>query len=311
MNINSRILITGARGLVGSAIDRALHLRGFTNIITPSSRQFNLQLQSDTHIMFDSYKPEYVFHCAAKVGGIMANSLYPSDFFRDNIFIQTNVLECAAQSRVIKLLFLGSACAYPKYANCPILESSLLTGELEPSNRAYAIAKISGIEMCAAYRRQYGCNFIAAMPTNLYGPGDHYDLDNSHVLPGMIRRIHEAKHTDQESVTLWGTGTPTREFLYSDDLAEACIFLMDNYNSGELINIGSGDALPLAEVARDVALTVGYSGQIKWDHSKPDGTPNRKLDSSKIFGMGWAPRTMWRTGLAQTYKDFIKTCQTH
>jgi len=304
----SKVLITGGRGLVGSALLRVLRANGFANIEAPRSDELNLCEQEQVRVAMDAIHPDWIFHCAARVGGIVGNAKAPADFIRDNLLMQTNVIEAARRSGVRKLLFLGSACVYPKFANNPIQESSLMTGELEPSNRAYAIAKIAGIEMCQAYRKQYGCNFIAAMPTNLYGLSDHYDLENSHVLPGMIRRMHEAKTAGQPSVTLWGTGQPTREFLFADDLAEACLFLMNYYDEGALINIGSGQEIPLYVAANHVKNAVEYKGWIEWDTSKPDGTPRRQLDSSKIFELGWKPKVSLEDGLARAYLDFV--CRT-
>lgn len=305
MHHSSKILVTGGRGLVGSALLRVLTAKGFTNIAAPRSDIVDLCEQEQVRIMVDEIRPDWVFHCAARVGGIVGNAKAPADFIRDNLLMQTNVIDAAKRFGVRKLLFLGSACAYPKLADNPIQESSLMTGALEPSNRAYAIAKIAGIEMCQAYRKQYGCNFIAAMPTNLYGIGDHYDLENSHVLPGMIHRMHNAKVVKEPLVTLWGTGAPTREFLFADDLAEACLFLMNYYDEAGLINIGSGQEIPLWIAANHVKNVVGFPGFIEWDASKPDGTLRRRLDSSKIFEMGWRPKMDFEEGLALAYKDFL------
>lgn len=307
----SNILVTGGRGLVGSAVVRLLEERGYTSICVPPSKVVDLRERTQTDALFEQVCPEWVIHCAAKVGGIIGNSKAPADFIRDNILINTNVIDAARRYGTLKLLFLGSACAYPKFAANPIKESSLLTGELEPSNRAYAVAKIAGVEMCAAYRKQFGFNCIAAMPTNLYGIGDHYDLENSHVIPGMIRRMHEAQKnfsygvTKDNVVTLWGTGHPTREFLFSSDIADACLFLMENYNEPELINIGSDEAIPLWQLANHVKNAVGFEGHIQWDPSRPDGTPLRKLDNLKLFSMGWRPKVSLQDGLALAYQDFL------
>ncbi len=305
MHPHSSILVTGGRGLVGSALMRVLAENGFINVTAPSSAEVNLCEQEQVRLAMNIIRPDWVFHCAARVGGIVGNAKAPADFIRDNLLMQTIVIDAAKHFGVRKLLFLGSACAYPKFAENPIKESSLLTGELEPSNRAYAIAKIAGIEMCQAYRKQYGCNFIAAMPTNLYGIGDHYDLENSHVLPGMLRRMHEAKEKGDTSVELWGTGKPTREFLFADDFAKACLFLMNYYDEGDLINIGSGQEIPLYAAANYVKNAVGYPGWIEWDTDRPDGTPRRKLDCSKLFEMGWVPKVGLEEGLALAYKDFL------
>lgn len=306
MHLSSKILITGGRGLVGRALDKILEERGFENVWAPPSLCVDLRAWMRTAAFFEEKQFDYVFHCAARVGGIIGNSKAPGDFIRDNLLINTNVINAAKCYGVKKLLFLGSACAYPKFAENPIKESSLLCGELEPSNRAYAVAKIAGIEMCNAYRAQYGCNFISAMPTNLYGPHDHYDLESSHVIPGMIRRIHEAKQAGAGEVALWGTGNPTREFLFSEDLARACLLLMEQHDTAELVNIGCGEATPLFVLAEQISSVVGFTGRIVWDKTKPDGTPNRRLDSSKIFGLGWRPSVNLHDGLIQAYHDFLR-----
>lgn len=312
MNEDSRILVTGHLGLVGSAVVRVLEARGFRQIITVGRQMADLRLADQVKWLFSSYRPEFVFHCAAKVGGIVANRDHAAEFALDNILIQTNVIENAREYKVKKLLFLGSACAYPKQAECPIKETALLTGPLEPTNECYALAKIFGIRMCQAYWKQYGCRFISAMPTNLYGLRDHYDLENSHVLPGMLRRFHEAKQTERSDVLLWGTGRPTREFLYADDLAEACILLMQKYSHPDLINIGGSREVTLRELAGIIAQVTGFTGKILWDPSNPDGTPRRCLDSSRIRALGWIPRTRLKEGIERVYEDFQKQlCQPH
>lgn len=309
MRPDSKIFVAGHRGLVGSALCRVLKKRGFTNLITLTRKEVDLTDPIAVRWLFSSYSPEYVFLSAAKVGGIIANSSYPVEFMTENMRIELNVLENANWYRVKKLLFLGTACAYPKFAENPIKETALLTGTLESSNECYALAKIAGIRLCQAYRKEYGVDFISAMPTNLYGVGDHYDPENSHVIPGMIQRIHTAKTRGFESVELWGTGKPTREFLFADDMAEACVLLMEKYGSSETINIGSGSALPLCWVAERIAEVIGYRGAILWDTDRPDGTPERKLDCGKIFSLGWKPATDFIAGLKATYEDFL--CRQH
>lgn len=305
MKTNSKIFVAGHRGLVGSALCDELKEQGYKNIVTATRKEVNLLFQDEVEKFFRHERPDYVFLAAAKVGGIVAHTLKPVDFLYENLRIQENVINAAFQTGVDKLLFLGSACAYPKYAPCPIREEYLLEGPLEPTNRGYALAKIAGIELCKAFRAQYGCNFISCMPTNLYGPGDNYNLNTSHVLPGMLHRMHNAKKAGSKQVELWGTGKPTREFLYSRDLANACIFLMNNYDSGDLINVGFGESIPLTWVAGLVQEIVGYTGEIFWDHSKPDGTPQRQLDCWKLFGMGWRPRVGLPAGVKLAYDDFL------
>jgi GDP-L-fucose synthase len=309
MDRNRKVYVAGHRGLAGRAILRELNTLGFENVLTIPHNLLDLRNQKEVFSMFKHERPDYVFLCAAKVGGIVAHLNSPVDFLVDNLAIQTNVMQAAKQCGVEKLLFLGSACAYPKFAPNPIKEEYLLTGELEPSNRGYALAKIAGIEACKAYRRQYNCDFIACMPTNFYGPGDNYHAENSHVIPGMIRKLHEAKKAGVCKAVLWGTGFPVREFIYSDDLARACIFLMNNYSSGELINLGSGENVTLRELARLVAAAVNYQGDVIWDTEKPDGTPERRLDNSKLFEMGWLPTVGLGYGLLEAYKDFL--CREH
>jgi GDP-L-fucose synthase len=305
MNKDSSIFVTGHRGLVGSAVCRRLRAAGYFRVLTSDRKQTDLLVKDEVENYFRKAKPEYVIHCAAKVGGIMFHSENPVAALAENLAIAENVICSAANANVKKLLFLGSACAYPKYAAVPIKEESLLTGVFEPSNEGYALAKIAGIKLCQAYKREQKKNFISCMPTNLYGPGDNYDLQNSHVIPGMMRRMYACK-LEGASVKLWGTGTPTREFLYSEDLADACIFLMNNYDGEEALNVGSGEEMSLARLATKIARTIGYAGKIRWDSSKPDGTPRRFLDSSKIFGMGWRPKVTLEQGLHFAYDDFLQ-----
>jgi GDP-L-fucose synthase len=309
MNNDSRIFIAGHRGLVGGAIHRRLQGDGFTNILTRTSAQLDLRSQDGVEEFFRGERPEYVFLCAAKVGGIYANSTYPADFMRDNLQIQSNVIDSAYRHGTTKLLFLGSSCIYPKLAPQPITEDSLLTGALEPTNEWYAIAKIAGLKMCQAYRRQYGFNAISIMPTNLYGPGDNFDLQNAHVLPALIRRFHEAKERREPRVVVWGTGTPRREFLHVDDLADACLFLMKSYESDELINVGWGEDIAIRELALLIRDIVGYTGEIEFDSSKPDGTPRKLLDVGRLKARGWAPRIPLRAGIESVYRWFLDAGQ--
>jgi len=290
--------------MVGSAIWRELERQGFTNLIGKSSTELDLRNQSQTNSFFHEYKPEFVFLAAAKVGGIVSNDILRGDFIYDNIMIQSNVIKASHDTGVKKLLFLGSSCIYPKFAPQPISESSLLEGSLEPTNEPYAIAKIAGIKMCQAFHKQYGDNFISAMPTNLYGYRDNYDPKHSHVLPAMIRRFHEAKINQLPEVQIWGTGTPRREFLFADDLAEACIHLMCTYNSPEIINVGTGVDISIQELALLVAQIVGYQGAIRNDLSKPDGTPRKLLDVSKIHKLGWKHKTSFKEGIIKAYEEF-------
>ncbi len=305
MDINSKIYLAGHQGLVGSALERYLRARGYNNILTRSFDELDLRRQDAVEEFFQQFQPEYVFLAAAKVGGLWANYLRPGEFIYDNILVQSNVLEAARKYAVKKLLFLGSSCIYPKYAPQPIKEENLLQGELEPSNQAYAIAKIAGITMCQAYRAQYGCNFIAIMPNNLYGPGDNFHPDNGHVLPAMINKFHQAMLSRRTQLYLWGTGTPQREFLYVDDLADACYFLMKHYDEADIINVGSGEEYSISELAAMVAAIVGYQGEIIWDSSKPDGTPRKLLDASRINAMGWHSRVSLWEGLKLTYDWYI------
>ena len=306
MHPDRRIYVAGHRGLAGSAILRALEARGFKNLIVRTHAELDLTDAVATQAFFVQERPEFVFLVAAKVGGIHANSSFPVDFLRENLLIQTNVFHEAWRSGVQKLLFLGSTCIYPKFAPQPIPESALLTGELESTNEAYAIAKIAGIKLCQAYRRQHGANFIAVMPTNLYGPNDNFHPEHSHVLPALIRRFHEAKRDGSSEVTLWGSGTPRREFLHSDDLAEACLFLMEYYDDPEIINVGWGRDCTIWELAELIAEVVEYDGERRWDASKPDGTPQKLLDPSKLTRLGWQPGIPFREGLERTYRWYAE-----
>ena len=298
MDSESRVYVAGNTGLVGSAIVRTLHWKGYTNILSSPSHHWDLRNQMDVERFFRVNEPEYVYLAAAKVGGIGANAYYPGHFIYDNLMIQTNVIHAARKFGVKKLLFLGSSCIYPKFAEQPITEDQLLGGHLEPSNDSYAIAKIAGIKMCQAYRKQYGFNAISLMPTNLYGPNDNYDLDSSHVLPAMIRKFHEAK----DKVTLWGDGSAMREFLYVDDLAEACFVCMEKYDDEEHINIGTGEDVTIKELAETVAKVVDYRNTIEWDTSKPNGTPRKVLNVDKIKSLGWEPKISLSEGIKSTYK---------
>lgn len=304
MEKGAKIFVAGHRGLAGSAIMRELTKRGYTNIVTRTHAELELLDPDAVRAFFQTEKPAYVFLAAARVGGILANKTYPADFFRENILVQTNVLHEAHLSGVQKLLFLGSSCIYPKLAPQPIKEEYLMSGPLEESNSGYALAKIAGIEMCQAYRRQFGSNFIAVMPTNLYGPFDNFDLERAHVLPALLRRFHEAKLSGAESVVVWGSGSPKREFLHSDDLGSASVHLMETYDDPSIINIGTGEDVSIKEVAEMVKMTVGYEGAIVWDTSKPDGTPRKLLDVSKLHALGWHHTIALRDGLAQTYQWF-------
>lgn len=306
MNLDSRIFVAGHNGMVGSAIARKLEQLGYTNIITMQRSKLDLIDQSQVDSFFRKIGPEYVFLAAAKVGGINANNTYKADFIYENLMIQTNVIKSSYTYGVKKLLFLGSSCIYPKICTQPIREEYLMTGALEPTNDAYAIAKIAGIKMCQSYNDQYGTEFISAMPTNLYGPNDNYDLENSHVLPAMIRKFHEAKIEGKESVEIWGTGTPKREFLYVDDLAEACVFLMNGYSDSEIINVGTGQDVTIAELAYLVSDIVGYRGRIEFNTNMPDGTPRKLLDVSKIQELGWKHRVSLKEGIEKTYRDYVK-----
>ena len=306
MQKTSLIFVAGHRGLVGSALIRTLQSQGFTNILTRTHSEIDLQNQSAVEEFFKKEKPEYVFLGAAKVGGIYANNTYPAEFAYSNMQIQCNVVHFSHKYNVKKLCFLGSSCIYPKFAPQPMNESSLLTGPLEETNKAYALAKIGGIVMCQSYNRQYGTNYISVMPTNLFGPNDNYHPENSHVLPALIRRFHEAKIAKAPNVTIWGTGSALREFLYSDDLADACVYLMQTYDDGEIVNIGSGEEVSIKHLALMVKEAVGYAGELKFDTSKPDGTPRKLLDCSKLHSLGWKHKISIKEGLKPAYEDFVK-----
>jgi GDP-L-fucose synthase len=306
MDPHAKIYVAGHRGLAGSAIVRALRQAGYDNFVLPSHAELELTSQAAVTAFFYQEKPAYVFLAAARVGGIHANNIYPADFIHDNLVIQTNVIHSAWQSGVRKLMFLGSSCIYPKMAPQPMPESSLLTGPLESTNEWYAIAKIAGIKMCQAYRRQHGFNTISLMPTNLYGPGDNFNLANSHVLPALIRKFHEAKERGDAEVVVWGTGTPRREFLHVDDLARACVFLMNTYEGEDIINIGVGDDVSIAELASIVGQAVGYSGRITYDTTKPDGTPRKLMDVSRLTARGWSPTISLSDGISATYEWFLQ-----
>jgi len=305
MEKESKIYIAGHTGLVGSAITRQLKKEDHSNLVFRTHSELELTDQEKVNDFFKSEKPEYVFLAAAKVGGILSNNTYPAQFIYSNLQIQTSIIHACYEYKVKKLLLLGSSCIYPKFAPQPIPEDSLLSGKLEPTNQAYAIAKIAGIIMCQSYNQEYGTNFISVMPTNLYGPNDHYDLYNSHVLPALIRKIHEAKINNSKYVEIWGTGSVKREFLYVDDLAAACVFLMNNYNDNEIINIGTGEDVSIKELAIIIKNVIGYEGDFHFDTTKPDGTPRKLLNVSKINKLGWAAKTDLKTGIKMTYEDFI------
>jgi GDP-L-fucose synthase len=306
MENNSRIFVAGHRGMVGSAITRRLEKEGYKQIITRTSSELDLRNQLAVNDFFSQEKPGYVFLAAAKVGGIVANNTYRADFLYENLQIESNIIHAAYLNKVTKLLFLGSSCIYPKLAPQPLKEEFLLTGLLEPTNEPYAIAKIAGIKLCEAYRDQYGCNFISAMPTNLYGPGDNYHLQNSHVIPAMIRKFHEAKENKADHVELWGTGTPLREFMYADDVADACIFLMKNYDDKMFVNVGTGEEVTIKELALIIKEVVGFEGEIRFDSSKPDGTPRKLMDSTRLHQMGWKHHMSLKDGLKKTYPLFLQ-----
>jgi GDP-L-fucose synthase len=308
---NAKIYIAGHRGMVGSAIHRKLAKEGYTNFVVRTSSELDLREQDAVREFFSTERPEYVFLAAAKVGGIMANNIYRAEFLYENLQIQNNVIDSAYRNDVKKLMFLGSSCIYPKLAPQPLNEDSLLTGLLEPTNEPYAIAKIAGIKMCEAYRSQYGCDFISVMPTNLYGPNDNYDLNKSHVLPAMIRKFHEAKEENKAFVELWGTGSPLREFLHADDLADACYFLMENYSSPEFLNVGVGHDVTIKELAEMIQRIVGYSGRINWNVEKPDGTPRKLMDVSKLHALGWKHSMDLEDGIRITYQDFLQKIESY
>ena len=305
MDEHSRIYVAGHRGLVGSAIWRELQRQGFKNLIGKTRGEVDLLDTAAVQKFFAEAKPEFVFFAAAKVGGIHANDTQPAGFLFENLQIQNNLIHAARVAGVRKLLFLGSSCIYPKLAPQPLKEEYLLTGELEPTNQWYAVAKIAGIKLCQAYRRQYGCDFISAMPTNMYGPNDNYDLQTSHVLPALIRKFHDAKQAAAATVTCWGTGTPLREFLYADDLASACVFLMRNYSEEQFINVGSGSEITIRELSELVKRIVGFTGEIVWDETKPNGTPRKLMDSSRLFALGWKPQVGLAAGIQLAYADFL------
>lgn len=305
MEKEAKIYVAGHRGMVGSAIVRKLQREGYTNLVLKTSAELDLRDQVKVADFFAAEKPDYVFLAAAKVGGIVANSTYRADFLYENLAIQNNIIHSSFVNKVKKLQFLGSSCIYPKLAPQPLKESYLLSGYLEETNEPYAIAKIAGIKMCEAYRAQYGCDFISVMPTNLYGPNDNYDLENSHVLPAMIRKFHEAKERGDASMTLWGSGSPMREFLHADDLAEACVYLMESYSDSELVNIGTGVDVTIKELAETVKQIVGFEGEIKWDTTRPDGTPRKLMDVSKLHSLGWKHKIELKEGIALAYQDFL------
>jgi len=306
MNKDDKIYVAGHRGLVGSAIVRNLKHNSYNNLVLRTSKEINLTNQSNVNDFFEKEKPDYVFLAAAKVGGIFANDTYPAEFIRDNLLIQTNIIDAAYRNNVKKLLFLGSSCIYPKLAPQPMKEEHLLTGELEPTNEWYAIAKIAGIKMCQAYKKQYGFNAISLMPTNLYGPGDNFNLENSHVMPALIRKFHDAKINNLPEVIVWGTGTPKREFLHVDDLADASVFLMKNYDELEFVNVGVGEDVSIKELAEAVKGVTGYEGGLKFDTSKPDGTPRKLLDVSKLNALNWSSGISLEQGLKDTYKWYLE-----
>jgi len=306
MKLNSKIYVAGHDGLVGSAIMRKLKSEGYKNIVTRTFKELDLRRQEEVEKFFEEEKPEYVFLAAAKVGGINANNVYSAEFIYDNLMIETNVINSAYENDVKKLLFLGSSCIYPKHAPQPMKEKHLLTGKLEPTNEAYAIAKITGIKICYHYNKQYGTNYISVMPTNLYGPHDNFDLETSHVLPALIRKFHEAKINDEDSVTIWGTGSPKREFLYVEDLADAVVYLMNNYEDNQFVNIGVGKDISILELAELIKDVVGFEGEIVKDTSKPDGTPRKLLDVSKLHATGWKHSVGLREGIEKTYEWFEK-----
>jgi GDP-L-fucose synthase len=305
MNPDSSIFIAGHRGLVGSAIVRRLRAAGFRNLVLRDRSELNLTRQAAVEDFFADVRPEYVFFAAAKVGGILANDSFPAEFLQDNLVIQTNIIDAAYRNGTRKLLFLGSSCIYPKHAPQPMPEDCLLTGPLEPTNEWYAIAKIAGLKMCQAYRRQYGFNAISAMPTNLYGPGDNFSLKSSHVLPALLRKVHEAKEAGAAEVEVWGTGKPRREFLHVDDLADACFFLMQNYDGDGWVNVGWGRDETIGELADTIRRVVGFSGDLRFDTSKPDGTPRKLLDTTRLTALGWSPKIGLEAGIRSTYEWFL------
>lgn len=305
MQKHQKIYVAGHRGMVGSAITRKLQAEGYQNLVLKTSKELDLRNQVAVEAFFEAEKPEFVFLAAAKVGGIVANNTYRADFLYENLAIQNHIIHAAYANNVEKLMFLGSSCIYPKMAPQPLQEEALLTGLLEPTNEPYAIAKIAGIKMCEAYRDQYGCNFISVMPTNLYGPNDNYDLNGSHVLPAFIRKFHEAKQNNAPSVECWGSGAPMREFLHADDMAAACVFLMQSYNDKQFLNIGTGKDLTIKALAEMVSKIVGYEGTINWNTDKPDGTPRKLMDVSKLHSLGWSHQIELEDGIKLAYQDFL------
>jgi GDP-L-fucose synthase len=306
MESTAKIYVAGHRGMVGSAISRALSKNGFTNIVEATSKEVDLRNQHAVNLFFENKRPDYVFVAAAHVGGILANNTYPAEFLYDNLMIEANVIHASYQVGVKKLLFLGSSCIYPKLAEQPLKEEALLSGYLESTNEAYAVAKIAGIKLCEYYSKQYGSNFISAMPTNMYGYGDNYHPQNSHVLPALIRRFHEAKINRAKSVTIWGSGKPLREFMFADDLADACLFLMQHYDDRLFINVGTGEEVTIAELAELVSETVGFAGSIELDPTKPDGTPRKLMDNSRLHALGFKHKVSLKAGIKLTYEDFLK-----
>jgi len=306
VELNSKIYIAGHRGMVGSAIHRNLQKKGYTNFVTRTSTELDLRNQKAVDDFFEKEKPDYVFLAAAKVGGIQANNVYRADFIYENLMIQNNVVHAAYKNKVKKLMFLGSSCIYPKLAPQPLKEEYLLSGYLEDTNEPYAIAKIAGIKLCESYKRQYGCDFISVMPTNLYGPNDNYNLNNSHVLPALIRKFHDAKEKKEPFVEMWGTGTPMREFLHADDMADACVFLMNTYSGDQFVNIGTGVDLTIKDLALLIKKIVGYEGEIKHDLTKPDGTPRKLMDVSYLHSLGWKHKIELEEGIKAVYEDFKK-----
>lgn len=305
MEKHEKVYVAGHNGMVGSAILRKLKAEGFTNLVTRSSRELDLRNQQAVRAFFETEKPDYVFLAAAKVGGIQANNVYRAEFIYENLMIQNNVIHHAYLSAVKKLMFLGSSCIYPKLAPQPLREDSLLSGFLEPTNEPYAIAKIAGIKMCESYRSQYGCNFISVMPTNLYGTNDNYDLQNSHVLPALLRKFHEAKVNQQPAVEIWGTGSPLREFMHADDVADACYFLMQHYNEPSFVNVGTGTDIRIKDLALLIKEKVGYTGELRWNADKPDGTPRKLMDVTKLHQLGWKHRIELAEGIERTYREFL------
>lgn len=306
LNKDAKIFVAGHRGMVGSALVRRLHSQGYSNVITRSRDQLDLLNQAAVNEFMVQEKPDYLFIAAAKVGGIQANNIYRADFLYQNLMIEANLIHAAHTQNVQRLMFLGSSCIYPKLAPQPLKEDYLLTGPLEPTNEPYAIAKIAGIKLCEAYNSQYGRQYISVMPTNLYGPNDNYDLNNSHVLPALIRKAHEAKLRGDKSLVVWGTGTPMREFLYADDLADACVYLMESNYDGPLVNIGTGTDVTIRELAETVVKVIGFVGELQFDASKPDGTPRKLMDVSRLNGLGWSARTTLEDGIRLAYQDFLK-----